>query len=509
VSSDPLGVLARRGTLPLSLERAYDEMAHLTEWATTHAPNLQTIAVHGHPYHNGGGNAVQELAFTLATAVDYIRAMQQRGLNIDSIAPRLGFAFSLGSNVFMEIAKLRAARLIWSQAVVAFGGNEESQKMSIHARTGALNKTLQDPYVNMLRTTVESFAGAIGGCDSMHVAPFDDVFRQPDEFSRRIARNTQIILQEECNLTRLIDPAGGSWYIETLTDTLARDAWALFQEVEQQGGMFKALQAGMPQEKVAEVAKARAQALETRKDVLVGTNMYANLYEKPLEDRAPDPATVKQERAAQVKRSGAGSDKLSTLSGATGTARVEAAIEAALAGATLNELVSTLRSGDSGQPSITPVRSHRVAEMFEILRANATAYQNQTGKRPQVFLATMGPLVQHKGRADFTTGFLEVGGFEMIRPSGFDTPEQAAKAAIDSGARIVVICSTDDTYPDIVPSLTKQIKEATPEITVILAGYPADHVESFKAAGVDDFLHLRANCYRMNVQLQQKIGASA
>ncbi len=508
IETDPLSALARYGEIPMSIEQAYDEMASLTAWAAQNAPAMRTIGVHTNPYHNSGCNAVQELAFALATGVSYIRALQERGLDIDAIATRMRFSFAVGTNLFMEIGKLRAARILWSQVVGAFGGGEEAQKMVMHARTSHFNKTEYDPYVNMLRTTVEAFGGAIGGTDSMHVGQFDEIFREPDVFSRRIARNTHLILQEECHFMRLIDPAGGSWYIETLTDTLAREAWKQFQEIEKQGGMLQALQAGTPQEQTDAIAKERAKALATRRDVLVGTNMYPNLYEKKLDKRQPDYAAAYKERSAAVKR-GAASDALAAVGSASGAARVEAAVAAAQAGATLNELTTSLRAGGSTSLSVKPLRVHRGSEMFEALRKNAEAYKESTGKLPQVFLANMGPIVQHKARADFATGFLEVSSFEMIRPNGFATPDEAAKAAIDSGARIVVICSTDDTYPDIVPPLTQALKAADSGIQVIVAGYPQDHVESFKAAGVDDFIHLRANCYQMNVQLQQKIGVSA
>jgi methylmalonyl-CoA mutase len=484
-------------------------MAQMTAWAEQEAPALQTIAAQSYPYHNSGGNAIQELAFVLTTGVEYLRAMQERGLDIESVAPRMGFGFAVGTQFFMEIAKLRAARILWAQVVEAFGGSAEAQKMHLHIRTSAWNKTVYDPYVNMLRTTVEAFAGSMGGCNSMHVAPFDEIMRQPDEFSRRIARNTQLILQQECNFNRLIDPAGGSWYVESLTDQLARAAWGLFQEVEKQGGMLKALQAGFPQSQVAEVAKKRADALASRKDVLLGTNMYPNLFEKNLDPRTPDFAALRKERAAQVTHAPAAQEKLSAIGQASGAARMQAAIAAAEAGATLGEITSALRGSGAAAPSIEPLRLHRGGEPFEAMRKAAEAYRDQHGKRPQVFLANMGPLVQHKARADFTTGFLEVGGFEMIRPEGFDTPQAAAQAAIDSGAQIVVICSTDDTYPDLVPPLAQQLKAARSDITVLLAGYPADQVEAHKAAGVDDFIHLRANCYEMNAKLQQKIGVSA
>ncbi len=236
IGMDPLGQLARDGRLPRDLDGIYAVMAQLAAWAKANAPQLQTITVQGGPYHNGGASTTQELAFALATAVDYVRAMQAHGLGIDDIAPRIRFSLSMGPNFFMEIAKFRAARLLWSRIVEAFGGNMCSQSMSIHARTALFNKSKLDPYANMLRTTTESFSAVLGGVQSLQVTPFDEVFGLPDEFSRRIARNTQILLATEGQLRHVVDPAGGSWAVEWLTDQIGpEDLGAMFQAVEKQG----------------------------------------------------------------------------------------------------------------------------------------------------------------------------------------------------------------------------------------------------------------------------------
>ncbi len=513
VGSDPLGELARTGQLPCLLSLAYDEMAELTAWAETHAPNLETIIVDGSTAHDGGGNAVQELAFALATGVDYLRAMQARGLDIDNAASHVRFVFALGGNFFMEVAKLRAARLLWSQIVEAFGGGDDAQRMVIHAQTARWNKTAIDPYVNMLRVTTEAFAGAVGGVGSMAVAPFDDVVRPADEFARRIARNTQLVLQSETNVGRVIDPAGGSWYVEQLTDQLARDAWSLFQDIEGQGGMLAALEAGSPQAQIAETAAKRTANLETRRDVLVGANMYPNLTETPLEraDTAEAQAFVEQ-RMAQIagQRKGDQTISLSTPADAEpGTLMVQA-IAAAEAGATLGQLSQALRGSGANKEtlSIRPISQARIAEPFEALRTAADSFAERTGAAPRVFLANMGPLAQHKARADFTTGFLAVGGFACDSPAGFDTPEAAADAALAADAEAVVICSTDATYPEIVPPLVQRIKASRPQTMVLLAGYPREYEEALKQAGVDEFIHVRANCYEINRQLQEKIGVS-
>ena len=221
IEMDPLGVMAHEGTLPQSLEGAYREMEILLHWAATEAPQLQTVCVHSRSWHEAGGHAAQELGFALATGVEYLRQMSRRGLDAATVAPRIRYAVTVGTNFFMEIAKLRALRMLWSRVVSVAGGNEEAQRLSLHVRTSQWNKTVLDAHTNLLRTTVEALAGVLGGCDSMQVGAFDEVARPADDFSRRMARNIQLILAKECELGRVTDPAGGSWYVETLTAELA------------------------------------------------------------------------------------------------------------------------------------------------------------------------------------------------------------------------------------------------------------------------------------------------
>lgn len=515
IETGPFGELLRTGSLPAALEQLYDEMAVLTFWALRHAPGLQTLAVHGDLFNNAGGNAVQELAFAVAAGVEYLREMLSRNLAIDDVAPRVRFRFALGSNFFMEIAKLRAARMVWSQIVREFGGREEAQKMRIHARTSIWNKTLYDPYVNMLRATTEALSGIVGGCESLHVGTFDEAAGMPDEFSRRIARNTQIILQEESHLDRVIDPAGGSWYVETLTRQVAEKAWKLFQEVEAQGGMFRALESGFPQAQIAEIAQKRAENIARRKDKFIGTNIYPNLNEEPLPGRQPDYPAIFQQRLRYLKnfRDSRAStqhfhslEKLSPMGSDQADRLMEALVEAALAGATLGELSQALRSGRGTTPSISPLKLQRGAERFENLRRAMEAHREKTGALPKVFLANMGTVSQYKARADFSAGFFQVAGFEVLDAGGFSTPEAAAEAALASGASIVVICSTDENYPAVVAPLAGRIKQANSQLLVVLAGYPQDQVERYLQAGVDEFIHIRANAVELLGKFMQRLG---
>ncbi|HFQ93391.1 MAG TPA: methylmalonyl-CoA mutase [Anaerolineae bacterium] len=512
LENDPLGVLTHEGKLPLSFNQAYDEMSRLLLWAEKHAPRLHTIGLHSYPYHNSGANAAQELAFTLGNGAAYLRAMSERGLDANVTARHMMFHFAVSGDFFMEIAKLRAARILWSQIVAAFGGYAAAQKMRLHVRTAVINKTVTDPYVNMLRVTTEALSAALGGADSISVAPFDEVIRPPDEFSRRIARNAQIILQEEAYLTRLLDPAGGAYYVEYLTDELARRAWALFQEVEGRGGMLAALQAGFPQELIAQEVESQTAKLATRKDVLVGTNLYANAEEVLLENTEVDFTAVYQQRTQQIENYRTHDDdpqahtavmqKLGEMLTAPPEEMVEAAIGAAQAGATLNEITRTLRINDGERPSIQPVALHRRAEPFEELRRLAEVYAERYGRRPRIFLANMGPLRQFKPRADFARSFFEPGGFEVVYPKGFDDVAAAVAAVQEAEPAAVVICSSDDVYPEIVPPLAQAMKEKSGKDTaVFLAGRPGENEELYKSAGVNKFIYLGANCYEINHQL--------
>lgn len=515
IEMDPLGVLSHEGSLPHSLEGAYREMAHLTTWASTHAPELQTICVHSRAFHESGGSAVQELAAALAAGAEYLREMSARDLHPDRVAPRIRFSLSSGTRLFMEIAKFRAARALWSRIVAAFGGSAEAQRMNLHVRTSRYSMTVCDPYVNLLRATTEAFAGVVGGCDSLHVAPFDEAFRSPDEFSRRIARNTQILLKEECHFHRVIDPAGGSYFVESLTDQLAARAWAQFQRIEAGGGLGAALVAGTLQKEIAATAAARAKDLAHRRESLIGTNVYANPTEKPLDPRGPDLAALHRTQAQRIQSHRISLQneqntlilhRLAEILDSAPHNLLEAAIDAARAGATLGEITRTLRSGDVVPPRIEPLRIHRAAEPFEDLRAAADVFRAKTGAAPRIRLLCMGPIRQHKVRADFCTGFLEVAGFTVDPGTPCATPEEAIEAATGCGAPVCVICSTDETYPELVPAITAGIKSRAPSVAVIVAGLPSDHVDAFRTSGVDDFIHVRADALALLTQLQRQAG---
>ena len=512
VGADPIGALAADGKLPASLDAHYDSLAAAARWATVNAPHLRTVFVRSDVYSNGGANDVQEVASVLATATAYLRALCERGLTIDEAASQIAFAFSMGANFFLQIAKLRAVRPLWAQIVGAFGGSAEAQKMRIHARPALFFKTIYDPYVNMLRNTTEIFSGVVGGIDSFESAPFDEPIRKGDEFSRRIARNVQIMLQEEFGLLQPIDPAGGSWAVETLTRQMKEKIWAEFQRIEKEGGIIAALRAGSLQENVAAVLAARFKNADLRRDRIVGNNMYPNMTETLLETRAEDTAALKAQRTADIDAYLSDID-VKHLGEALASLRqahsVDHAVEAALAGATIAELMTAVTEGN-GAETVTAIAPHRWSERFEALRQRTEEYKAEKNDNVKIFLANMGPIPQHKARADFTTGFLQVGAFEVLGSDGFKTVEEAADAARASGADAVVICSTDATYPEIVPALAPKLHEVLPKARVFLAGAaPKDLLETYKEAGIDEYISVRANCYEILESLQKQKGMIA
>jgi len=497
IGADPLGQLAERGIIPGSLKGNFAKMAGLVLWAKETGAQLKVIDIHAQAYHNAGGSAVEELTFALATGVEYIRTMQAFDLDIDDIAPRMQFTFALGGNLFMEIAKLRTARLLWNKIIKEFGGSDESAKMHIHGRTGKYNKTIYDPYVNLLRTTTEAFAGVIGGVDSMHVGTFDEILRMPDSFSRRIARNQQIILALESHLGQVTDAAGGSWYIEELTQKLAATVWENFQSLEEEGTMSELLISGKVQKAVAIVAAARKKNLATRRDVIVGTNMYANTLEKTLETSVRDFTIIEEQRSEEVRA--VRRDDMDLDHSAYSVK------DAFLKGASIGVIQDKLLNNDEYTAAVA-LDQKRAAEPYENLRLKMDAHKRKSGSKPKVFLANNGSVSQYKGRADFSRGFYEVGGFDVIEAGTFANPVDAAKAAIDSKADIIVICSSDAAYPDIVPVICKNVKQVGSRAMLVLAGYPKDMIETYRNHGIEEFIHLRANALDILTAAQNKAG---
>jgi methylmalonyl-CoA mutase len=415
----------------------------------------------------------------------------------------------------MEIAKLRAARVLWSNILDVYGADEESKRIEVHGKTSVNNQTVYDPYVNMLRTTTEAFSAIVGGVDSLHTNPFNESYSVPGDFARRIARNTQIILNEESHLSELIDPAGGSYYVESLTREVADAAWNEFRKIEKMGGIIEALKSGYVQNQIESVVAARVKDIKKQKKVIVGTNMYADPKEKKPETVKPDHEELYGSRAeflqkfrvhSNTEKNGDVIDKLNKLVETCSEDCISIGTEALLAGATLGEISHAARAKSGESISIEKFNVHMDAELFVDLRNRALDTEKKTGSKPKVFLANMGKIKQYKARADFSRSFFEVGGFEVLYPSGFETTGEAVKGALDSGAETVVICSTDDTYPELVKSITEGIKNKKPGVNVILAGDPKDQIEAYKEAGVDNFIYLGADVYAVLSDLLNNAG---
>jgi methylmalonyl-CoA mutase len=506
--SDPFDFAISEGHLPIPVDKVFDEMSLVTKWTLKNIPNLKTIGVSSLNYHNAGANSVQELAFSLSTAVEYIKQMLERGLKIDEIASNIRFTFGIGSLFFVEVAKIRAARMLWAKIIEAFSGNEDSQKIDIHAHTSFTNQTVFDPYVNLLRTTTEAFSAITGGVDSMHTNFFDESFRTPDEFSRRIARNTQIILNEESHLNQIIDPAGGSYYVESLTDEVAKKSWALFQEIEGEGGMLKSLEEGFPQHQTEKIANEKKTNFAKRRGILVGTNLYANMKEKKLEVIVQEVNTTLKKNADEFKKSRNENELIPILDELIKNTEniIDKGITAVIKGVTLNELSNAVRKNYKEEIKIKTLKIHRLAEPIEELRDASLEYKNKTGHLPKVFLLPMGPLAQNKARADFSRGFFEVGGFDVISKQRFHTVESAIDMAIKTDSKVIVICSTDETYPELVPVITKGIKEKRNDAMIILAGYPKDFIDQFKQNGIDEFIYVGADLYHTLKNIMIKTG---
>lgn len=451
IGADPIAELVTAGSLSQPLEQLFDEMKLNTEWKKHSGVQLKTIWIQAAPYHNSGASSVEELAATMATAVTYLHALKERGITIQDAASEMAFSFPVGSDFFMEVSKLRAARLLWANIVEAFGGDGDAQKMTLHATTSTFTKSNLDPYVNMLRTTTEAFSAAIGGAESINI---DSYQQGADVFSRRIARNTHYILKEESFLSKVVDPAAGSYYVEKLTHQLAEEAWALFQEIEGLGGIVAALQAGFLQEKIKQVRNKRLKDVESRKKVLVGTNMYANLAEQ-LSYEAPKNFAAPTENAAiQVER-------------------------------------------------IYPIT---LSQPFETLRYQAKGYAEKTGKKPNITLINLGSLASHKPRTDYAAGFFHVGGLSTIASPGLSTIEEL-DAWLSKGptTEYACICGSDDTYGNMLDDVLRSLKKHP--IKVLLAGLPdSERQADLKHLGVKDFIHMKSNCYEQLAVIHQEMG---
>ena len=433
-SMDPIGSLVLKGKLPAD---AFSKLKEAIE-KTASLKNFRVISINGKYFAGSGASIVQELAFSLAQGVEYLSELVNAGLKIDEVARNIKFNFGIGNNYFMEIAKLRAARLLWAQIVKAYNPEcEKSAKLIAHSETNAFNKTIYDPYVNMLRTQTEAMSAALGGADSITVLPFNAIYEDTTDFSERIARNQQILLKEEAHLDKVSDPGAGSYYIESLTASLAEHAWNLFLKVQDSGGFVKAFKEGFIQNEIKEVAAKRNANVALRRESLLGVNQFPNFSEISNGDF---PQSVFQ--AADMTEKDAEAETL---------------------------------------------KPYRAAQPFEALRYKTDRF-TQTKKRPVAFMLTLGNLTMRKARAQFSCNFFAVAGFEVIDNNGFQSVEEGVDAAREKQADIIVLCSSDEEYSQYAPQAAALLDK---EILVI-AGNPQCKSE-LETKGIKNFIHVKSN----------------
>ncbi len=488
-NADPLAVLASEGKLPVSISATLKLLAELAAWTAQNYPHVTSVGVDTSVYHHAGATAAQDIGFAIASGVEYLRSMTAAGLEIDAAARQIAFHFRLGTHHFLGIAKLRAARWLWSRVIEAAGGSPAAGAMHINATTSKRVLTQRDPYVNLLRNTVAMFAAGVGGADSVTSVPFDALLGQPDPFSRRIARNTALVLQEEAHLNRVIDPAGGSWFLDRLTKEIAEQGWKVFQEIEREGGMLKALTNGWIAAQIETAFAPCAKNIARRKEGITGVSEFPDAGESQISRAQVDVAAI---RAAAIERVKAARKKLPSLKQiASDNKLMESAIAAASEGATIGQIAEALAFGRESS-EIPPLETRYFAEPFEQLRAASDAWQAVHGRRPSVFLANMGSPSQHTARATYAKNFFETGGFEVIAGGGFGDAAAAAEAFGRSGASIAVICSSDKLYPEIVPPLAAALKAAGAR-SVVLAGNPGVNEQAWRSAGVDRFIFIKCD----------------
>ncbi len=486
---DPIGALARTGALPGPADDEMAQAANFVRDAAGQFPKASFLRADSRPVHEAGGTEVQELAYLVAAGADYVRALMTAGLLADAACRALLFTVSVGADYHVEMAKLRAARRMWARIAQAFGASEAASGMRMQAVTSRRMLTRRDPWVNILRNTAACFAAGVGGADIVTVRTFTDAMGLPSKLARRLARNTQVIAQEESSLGRVIDPAGGAWAIEKLGGDLAEAAWSLFQQIEREGGLLKALQAGDFQRGVAEARAARIKAAARRKEPVTGVTDFPLLQEEtPAVDTVNLPAIVR--RAAEA-------------SGRAPASRDWAALCAAAADkATLADLA---RTADDAGAEAEPFWPIRLAEPFERLRDLADQ-RMEAGRPARILLAALGPLAEHSARVQFAQNFFAAGGIEAATVTG--DPVAIAQAARESGCRLACVCGADKRYASEAAEAARALKKGG-VVRVYLAGKPGEYETAWREAGVDEFIHIGVDALASLEKAHAELGLSA
>ena len=465
-------------------------------------PRFNPISISGYHMQEAGATAVEELAFTLADGIEYVRSAVHAGLEVDRFAPRLSFFFGIGMNLFMEVAKLRAARWLWASLMQEHFAPRDPRSLMLrtHCQTSGVSLTSQDPYNNIVRTTIEALAAVLGGTQSLHTNSFDEALALPTDFSARIARNTQLILREEAGLTKVVDPLAGSYYVESLTASLAKEARALIGEVESMGGMTKAVVDGHPKRRIEESAARRQAHVDRGEDVVVGVNRFQPESATEVEVRSVDNSAVREAQVARLHEARARRDPqrcrvalegLRAAALSSGTNLVEPAIEAARARASVGEISAQLEQVFSRHvPAVRAVSgvyaaAYRDDEDFAALVRDVARFAEETGRRPRLLVAKLGQDGHDRGARIIATAFADLG-FDVDIGALFQTPAEAASEALDNDVHVVGVSTQAGAHSTLVPDLIEALRKGGGEDVVVVCGgvIPAQDHSALFAAGV-------------------------
>jgi methylmalonyl-CoA mutase len=500
IQNDILKEFMVRNTYIYPPEPSVRIVGDIITYTAKHMPKFNSISISGYHMQEAGATAVQELGFTLADGREYVRHLKGRGLDVDAFAGRLSFFFGIGMNFFMEVAKLRAARLLWSRIMREEGAKRPGSLMlRTHCQTSGVSLTEQDPYNNIVRTAYEALAAVLGGTQSLHTNSFDEAIALPTEFSARIARNTQLILAEETGIPHVVDPLGGSYYVEALTQSLADAAWALIEEVEALGGMTKAVESGMPKLRIEESAARRQAAIDRGDETIVGVNKYRADTEPAVEAREIDNTEVRRQQIARLEKLRADRDParveaaLAALtSGAAGDANLlELTVEAMRARASVGEVSDALEEVFGRHRavirSISGVYGGAYAndEDFQRIRKEVDEFARQEGRRPRILVAKLGQDGHDRGAKVIASAFADLG-FDVDIGPLFQTPEEAAQDAIENDVHVIGVSSQAAGHMTLVPQLVEQLRaQGARDVIVVVGGViPTSDYEFLKSTGV-------------------------
>mgnify|MGYP001089993866 CR=1 FL=1 len=484
IQNDILKEFMVRNTYVYPPEPSMRIIADIIEYTTDEMPKFNSISISGYHMQEAGANLVQELAYTLADGREYVRTAIARGMDVDKFAGRLSFFFAIGMNFFMEAAKLRAARLLWSRIMAEFEPKDpKSSMLRTHCQTSGVSLQEQDPYNNVIRTAYEAMSAVLGGTQSLHTNALDEAIALPTEFSARIARNTQLILQEETGVTNVVDPLAGSYYVENMTHELAEAAWALIEEVEEMGGMTKAVASGMPKLRIEETAAKRQAGIDRGTEVVVGVNKYRKDNEDPIDILDIDNEAVRLSQIARLEATKAARDDAicqASLDEVTRRAQeggnlLEAAVEASRARATVGEISMAMEKAFGRHRAEVKTlagvygAAYEGDEGFAAIQASVEEFAKEEGRRPRMLVVKMGQDGHDRGAKVIATAFADIG-FDVDVGPLFQTPAEAAQDAIDNDVHVIGISSQAAGHKTLAPKLVQALKDAGADDIIVICG---------------------------------------